>query len=248
MTENIEAIVLGYTKFGENSVVVHTLSEAYGRRGFLVRVGRKAGMALLLPLNILEMDIVPNPKSTLWSARNLTAKDPLNGIRNNLYKNTMSLFLSEVLLRAVKDGQAEDGLYPWCVRSILTPLVRPQHPHAGQPGQRFLQLPHPVPAGIRRRPGLQPHLRGHRPLRGKAPRAAQALPDIDLLRVDAPPPPGRRAQRPVRRPPPLSGIPHGIHPPGPFPRGAAGSVRVIILHHLAVFRSDLLSLIAKTLN
>ncbi len=120
MTENIEAIVLGHTKFGENSVVVHTLSEAYGRRGFLVHVGKKAGMALLLPMNILEMDIVPNPKSTLWSARNLTARDPLNGIRNNLYKNTMSLFLSEVLLRTVKDGQMEDGLFPWCVRSILT--------------------------------------------------------------------------------------------------------------------------------
>ena len=120
MTENIEAIVLGYTKFGENSVVVHTLSEEYGRRGFLVRIGKKAGMALLLPMNILEMDIVPNPKSTLWSARNLTARDPLNGIRGNLYKNTMSLFLSEVLLRTVRDGQAEDGLYPWCTRSILT--------------------------------------------------------------------------------------------------------------------------------
>ena len=120
MTENIEAIVLGHTKFGENSVVVNTLSEAYGRRGFLVRIGRKAGMALLLPMNILEMDIVPNPKSTLWSARNLSAKDPLNGIRNNLYKNTISLFLSEVLLRTVRDGQTEDGLYPWCVRSILT--------------------------------------------------------------------------------------------------------------------------------
>ena len=120
MTENIEAIVLGYTKFGENSVVVHTLSEEYGRRGFLVRIGKKAGMALLLPLNILEMDVVPNPKSTLWSARNLTARDPLNGIRGNLYKNTMSLFLSEVLLRTVRDDQAEDGLYPWCTRSILT--------------------------------------------------------------------------------------------------------------------------------
>ncbi|MBR6883398.1 MAG: DNA repair protein RecO C-terminal domain-containing protein [Bacteroidales bacterium] len=120
MTENIEAIVLGHTKFGENSVVVHTLSEAYGRRGFLVHVGKKAGMTLLLPMNILEMDVVPNPKSTLWSARNLVAKDPLNGIRGNLYKNTMSLFLSEVLLRTVKDGQTEDGLFPWCVRSILT--------------------------------------------------------------------------------------------------------------------------------
>ena len=101
-------------------MVVHTLSEEYGRRGFLVRIGKKAGMALLLPMNILEMDIVPNPKSTLWSARNLTARDPLNGIRGNLYKNTMSLFLSEVLLRTVRDGQAEDGLYPWCTRSILT--------------------------------------------------------------------------------------------------------------------------------
>ena len=120
MTENIEAIVLGHTKFGENSVVVHTLSEAYGRRGFLVHVGKKAGMALLLPMNILEMDVVPNPKSTLWSARNLVAKDPLNGIRESLYKNTMSLFLSEVLLRTVKDGQMEDGLFPWCVRSVLT--------------------------------------------------------------------------------------------------------------------------------
>ena len=120
MTENIEAIVLGHTKFGENSVVVHTLSEAYGRRGFLVHIGKKAGMALLLPMNILEMDVVPNPKSTLWSARNLPAKDPLNGIRGNLYKNTMSLFLSEVLLRTIKDGQAEEDLYPWCVRSILT--------------------------------------------------------------------------------------------------------------------------------
>ena len=120
MTENIEAIVLGHTKFGENSAVVHTLSEAYGRRGFLVHVGKKAGMTLLLPMNILEMDVVPNPKSTLWSARNLVAKDPLNGIRGNLYKNAMSLFMSEVLLRAVKDGQAEEGLFPWCVRSILT--------------------------------------------------------------------------------------------------------------------------------
>ena len=41
-----------------------------------------------------------------------------NGL--SLCKNTMSLFMSEVLLRTVKDGQAEEGLFPWCVRSILT--------------------------------------------------------------------------------------------------------------------------------
>ena len=37
--ENIRLIVLAHTKFGENALALQTLSEAYGRRSFLVRVG-----------------------------------------------------------------------------------------------------------------------------------------------------------------------------------------------------------------
>ena len=120
MTENIEAIVLGYTKFGENSVVVHTLSKPYGRRGFLVRVGKKAPSGVLQPMTLVEMDVTENPRSTLWNAKNLVAKKPLEGIRGNLHKNTMTLFLAEVLMRCLRDGESEDGLYDWCARSILT--------------------------------------------------------------------------------------------------------------------------------
>ena len=32
----------------------------------------------------------------------------------------MTLFMSEVLYRVVKDGAFEEGLYEWCSRSILT--------------------------------------------------------------------------------------------------------------------------------
>ena len=32
----------------------------------------------------------------------------------------MTLFLSEVLLRTLRDGANEDGLFDWCVGSILT--------------------------------------------------------------------------------------------------------------------------------
>ena len=124
MTENIEAIVLGYTKFGENSVVVHTLSEAYGRRGFLVRIGKKAGMALLLPMNILEMGERPPERHPEQPLQEHDESVPVRGAP------------------ARRQGRAGGG------RPV--PLVRPQHPDPGQPGQRFLQLPHPVPAGIRR--------------------------------------------------------------------------------------------------
>ena len=120
MTTNTGLIVLHTTKFGDNSLVVHTLSKDYGRRSFLVKgVGKKAGMSLFLPLNVLEADIIETSKSTLYTARNLVARHPLLGIRNDVYKNSMTMFMSEVLYRVVREGAYEEGLFEWCEKNIL---------------------------------------------------------------------------------------------------------------------------------
>lgn len=120
MNGSIELIVLATTKIGDNALVVHTLSREMGRRGFIVRPGKKASASLFLPLNILEADVVENPKSELWSLKNISSRDSLEGIRGNIHKNTMTLFLSEVLFRTLREGVLEDGLYEWCIGSILT--------------------------------------------------------------------------------------------------------------------------------
>lgn len=118
MTVNTELIILHTTKFGEKSLVLHTLSKEYGRRSFLLRsVGKTA--SLFQPLNILEGDIAESSKSKLYTIRNVSAKTALNGIRGNIYKNSISLFMSEVLYRAVKDGENESGLFEWCERNIM---------------------------------------------------------------------------------------------------------------------------------
>ena len=116
----LEFIVLATTKVREGALVVHTLSREYGRRGFIVRPGPKTSAALFLPLNILEADVVENPRSDLWSLKGIQSRDALNGIRGNIHKNTITLFLSEVLFRTLREGAVEDGLYEWCVGSILT--------------------------------------------------------------------------------------------------------------------------------
>ena len=120
MKSKAELIVLNHTKFGENSIVLHTLSAEYGRRGFLVKVSPRAGMALFLPLNILEAEVTENPKSDLWFTRNFVSVNPLNGIRSNIHKNTMTLFMSEVLYRVIKDQSNEEGLADWLKGQILT--------------------------------------------------------------------------------------------------------------------------------
>ena len=119
MTTVTELIVLHTTKFGENSLVIHTLSRDYGRRSFLVRGAGKKSMSFFLPMNVLEADVVASSKSTLYAARNFSPKYPLTGIRNNVFKNSMTMFLSEVLYRAVKEGAVEQGLYEWCEKSIV---------------------------------------------------------------------------------------------------------------------------------
>ena len=120
MVKVTELIVLHTTKFGENSLVVHTLSKEYGRRSFLVRgAGKKSVMTLFQPLSILEADIQESSRSSLYTARNISLKHHLAGIRGNMFKNSMTMFLSEVLYRTIKDGANEEGLYEWCERNIL---------------------------------------------------------------------------------------------------------------------------------
>ncbi len=76
-------------------------------------------MTLFQPLSILEADIHESSKSSLYTAGNISLKHHLSGIRGNMFKNSMTMFLSEVLYRTVKDGAKEEGLFEWCERNIL---------------------------------------------------------------------------------------------------------------------------------
>ena len=101
-------------------MVVHTLSPDFGRRSFIVSKGRKNGtMAGWQPLSIMSVEVTENPKSELWRLGKEMALYPLNGLRSNMCKSAIALFMAEVLYRTLRDG-IEPGFYEWCEKSILT--------------------------------------------------------------------------------------------------------------------------------
>lgn len=110
-------LILQTTKVGDKSLVLHTLSSQWGRRSFIVSAGK--GMAMYLPMNILDAEIMQNEKSSLWRLRGMQAVHPLNGIRSSIGKNSITLFMSEVLYRIVRDGAFEEGLFEWCEKSVV---------------------------------------------------------------------------------------------------------------------------------
>ena len=120
MNDSERLIVLNSTKLGDSSLVLHCLCRRLGRRSFIVPVRKGGSRALYLPFSVLDAEVMENRKSDLWRLHGVSAVYPLNGIRSSFDKNAICLFMSEVLWRTVQDGAAEEGLYDWCERSILT--------------------------------------------------------------------------------------------------------------------------------
>ncbi len=138
--QTIEFIILHSTKYGDNSLVLHTLSREYGRRSFFLRSvsssssvaggsGRSSGKGgaraavtgLVSPLNIIEAQVSGSPVSgsAMMTVSGLAAAHPLNGLRGNVLKAGISMFIAEVLFRVLREGADEEGLYDWCVGKIL---------------------------------------------------------------------------------------------------------------------------------
>ena len=120
MIRRAQLIILNTTKVGERSLVLHTLSDEWGRRSFITTVGKGSGMALYQPLSVVDAEVVENPRSDLWRVRSLSAAYPLTGIRTSPGKNAITLFMAEVLYRTLHEGAHEGDLFVWCERSILT--------------------------------------------------------------------------------------------------------------------------------
>lgn len=118
MPQAIQLIILNTTKTGEKSLVLHCLSKEWGRRSFIVNAGK--GMAAYLPLNIIEAEVQESTRSSLWRLKGVALVHPLNGIRGSVAKNSITMFMSEVLYRSIREGANEEGLFEWCCKSILT--------------------------------------------------------------------------------------------------------------------------------
>lgn len=115
-----EFILLHTTRYGDSSIILHTLSKEYGRKGFFVKnISRRCVSSVFFPLAILEADIDDHVRSRMPNVRNVSLRYALNGIRNNLKKGAISVFVSEVLFRVVKEGMQDSAMYDMCERNIL---------------------------------------------------------------------------------------------------------------------------------
>lgn len=117
-------ILLHTTKYGDSSIILHGFTREQGRKSFIIRgVGKKKGSnstALLHPLSILETELRPGADYSIAQLKDYSAKYPLHSLRSNVIKNTIAIYMSELLYRTLRDSEGDPALYDFIEKAILT--------------------------------------------------------------------------------------------------------------------------------
>lgn len=122
-TYKSRGIVLHTIKYGDSSMVAYLLTEAGGRRNFMVQGvrsarGRGSKLALFQPMFALEFEGLESPRQQLDRFREVRSGLVLQSIPFDVRKSTVALFMAEVLYRLVKESEPNRALFDFVWGSV----------------------------------------------------------------------------------------------------------------------------------
>jgi len=122
MLVKTEGIVLHTIKHTDSGIIAHILTRDYGRLAFIVKGvhSRKGGLknVFFQPMRVIEFEMYYRKGRNLNSIREVSHVNPDSTIPFNIYKNTISMFLSEVLYRTITETDHNEALYNYTVECI----------------------------------------------------------------------------------------------------------------------------------
>ncbi len=111
-----EAIVLSALRYQEKSLIVKCFTQNFGLKTYFVRNAFSAknkgqNSAYFQPLNQLYIDAVHKNKGSLEYISELKLAFPYQTISIEFYKNSVSIFIAEVLSNSIKEEQPNADLF-----------------------------------------------------------------------------------------------------------------------------------------
>jgi DNA repair protein RecO (recombination protein O) len=76
-------------------------------------------MAFMLPLSVVEMEVETQPKREIHRIKDCKCVYPFSSIPFHPVKNSIALFLSEVLFRSLKETDCNDALFSFLLESVV---------------------------------------------------------------------------------------------------------------------------------
>lgn len=116
MQVNTKAIILSSLKYGDTSLIVKAFTESDGLKTYLLKgvlTSKKGKLkaAYFLPLMQLELVATHRNKGSLESIREVKVSVPYKSLHTDIVKNSMVLFLAEMLSNSIQEQEQNKGLF-----------------------------------------------------------------------------------------------------------------------------------------
>lgn len=112
MLEKCRGIVFNTVDYSDSSVILKCYTDRFGLQSFMINGvrGKKGNIrpSHLMPLNLLEMDVYHQQNKNLQRIRELKCIPSLHALQFELNKRTVALFLSELLVRTIREEDHHD--------------------------------------------------------------------------------------------------------------------------------------------
>lgn len=124
MLQKTRGIVLRYTRFKETSIIVSIFTEAFGTHSYIVNNVRsqKSGgrMALYQPLTLLDLVVYHKPNQQIARIKELKCIYAYQTLTADIRKSSISLFLTEVLNKSLKEESHPAELFEYIQNAFIT--------------------------------------------------------------------------------------------------------------------------------
>lgn len=122
MLHKTRGIVFKVTDYGETSVIVQIFTEKFGLQSYIIN-GVKRPKAtitrnMLQPLHLLDLVVYNNNSGSVQRIKELKVSPLLQTIPYDVLKSSVTLFLNEVLYKAVKQQTPDEQLFEYVFNAV----------------------------------------------------------------------------------------------------------------------------------
>lgn len=120
-SDKTQAIVLKTTRYGDNSLIVKLLTRKNGLQSFMIKGAfnktAKIRAALFQPLTLLNI-VSANSRGELGYLKEAAVEYAYHDIPYNINKNAITLFLCELLSKAIQETEQDFSLFDFIHKSL----------------------------------------------------------------------------------------------------------------------------------
>jgi DNA repair protein RecO (recombination protein O) len=118
-----KGIVFQSTKYSDTSLIVKILTEELGLQSYIVKGVRRPKSRMkpsfFEPLTLLDMEVYHKPNQNLHHLREVRVDVPWHHIPFSIEKQSILLFLNEILYKCVREEVSDKALFSWIYHSLI---------------------------------------------------------------------------------------------------------------------------------